>query len=311
MESVRPTEPLLKTHQFEWVDRSRRCLRVWAPAKINLNLLVGPARADGFHPLDSYVLKISLYDQIDLTGRTDGRITLDCDRSDCGAVEKNLAYQAARLISVGRTGCGADIILRKNIPPGAGLGGGSSDAAAVLAGLNILWELELDTDKLIWLAGKLGSDMPLFLGPPSARMTGRGERLEPVEVSPLAALVCLSGLVCPTRDVYRAFDSTPSPMPVQLPAGELAGRPVSAWAKRLVNQLSTPTRSVCPGLANIWDQLAGWFDRPVHMTGSGSGLFVLFDSADQARDFFNKKGLPGDLTRGSDLRFHIVLPNPW
>jgi 4-diphosphocytidyl-2-C-methyl-D-erythritol kinase len=258
-------------------------LRSWAPAKINLDLLVGPLQEDGYHPLDSLVAAVSLYDCIDLTGRDDGRIELTCTGPDCGPADKNLALRAAQIV---RDRCGdqggVSIELTKAIPPGKGLGGGSSDAAAVLIGLNELWQLDLDTAALCEAALALGSDVPLFLGPPALRMTGRGEVVEPATIALFTAVLILPDLACATPAVYSAYDAAPSPIG-QHPAAELlATHPPSQWRHDLANDLAGPARTVNPALAALWDGLAGRIAQPIHLTGSGSGLFVLCDDLAEA-----------------------------
>jgi len=280
-------------------------LELHAPAKINLNLLVGRRRDDGCHDVDSYVAKITLYDRIRLAPRQDGQVRLSCTGIDCGPAESNLAMRAARLLGAGRADLGADILLDKRIPAGAGLGGGSSDAAAVLWGLDRLWGLRLALDYLAQPAAQLGSDVPLFLGGPSCRMRGRGERITPADIQPFFALLILPPLLCPTPAVYRAFDAAVPPVDRQLPANLLADRPPSAWRDRLVNHLGAPARAVCPPLGELWDRLSGDLPAPVHLTGSGSALFVLCDDAEEARSVAAQ--VP------ADLRSHgvMVRANPW
>ena len=212
-------------------------LRVHAPAKINLNLLVAPRGEDGYHPIDSIVTRIALYDEIDLLPRRDAALRLTCPGADCGADEQNLALRAARLLAEGREVGGVDITLTKRIAAGRGLGGGSSDAAAVLAGLRALWGLNVNDDELSSLGGELGSDVPLFLGPPAARMTGRGEKLQRVAVHSLVAVVISPDFMCATADVYRAFDDAPPPMGEQIDM-RLFAKPPSQWRGLLVNQLT-------------------------------------------------------------------------
>jgi len=295
------------------IDRRCRCearahgsLRLWAPAKLNLNLLVGPKGDDGFHPVDSFVAKVTLYDRIDLTQRYDGSLVMTCTGADCGPNEQNLAYLAAQMLSKRYPGAqrGVRIELHKNIPPQSGLGGASSDAAAVLYGLNLLWRLNLSEDELTQLAAELDSDVPLFLGPAAARMTGRGERIEPLEVAEFHALVYLSGLACSTRCVYDAFDRRQVEAAVQLAPQLLAGPP-SAWRDRLVNQLTGAAESICGELGRLRRALGEVLGPAVCLTGSGSGLFVLFDSLDEARAAAKR------VPPGFDGRFVIVRKNPW
>jgi len=259
-------------------------LRLWAPAKINLNLLVGPRRGDGYHPLDSIVAKLTLFDRVDLLPRPDGRVTLRCEGFDCGPVRSNLAFRAAELLAAGRDVPGADVALDKRIAPGQGLGGGSSDAAAVLAGLDRLWKLGLSDAALGELAGELGSDVPLFAGPPVARMTGRGERLAAAAVHPFVAVLVMPTFACSTAEVYRAFDEHPEAMGAPLAPGALGSGPPSAWRGRLVNQLGPAARTVSPQLGPLWDAVAAAVGPPVHLTGSGSAMFVLCDDEAEAGD---------------------------
>ena len=336
---------------------------VAAPAKINLDLLVGPRSADGYHPLDSIVAKVSLYDEITLTPRDDGQITLACGNADCGPAEMNLAYRAAKLLSrdVGlgpEPGCGpgggsenvyenrskgvspvdsartnnlhgrdgrathgqdaratrnaravvgVDIALVKHIPPGKGLGGGSSDAAAVLAGLDQLWRIATPPGRLAELAAALGSDVPLFLGPPAARMTGRGEKLHPLAVHGFAAVLHMPDFTCATADVYRAFDYLPGagrPMATR-EAIDLAAQPPSNWRGRLANDLTAAAEAVSERLRQTLGLLRDCTDAPVSMTGSGSAMFILCDDLAEAQAVARR--LPPDIPG----RAVIVLPNPW
>ena len=278
-------------------------LRVAAPAKINLNLLVGPARADGLHPVDSYVAKITLYDSLTLAPRDDGQIALTCSGAECGPDEKNLALRAAKALARGRRAPGADIDLLKRIAPGKGLGGGSSDAAAVLHGLNVLWELGLAPSELARLAASLGSDVPLFLGAPAARMTGRGECIEPIAVHNFWAVLCLPDAACATAEVYRAFDDAPAEPAAQFDAALLA-QPPATWRHLLRNHLAPAAERVCPALESICQEISRRAALPVHLTGSGSAMFMLCDSSDEASDVMGR-------IAEVNCRSIVVAANPW
>lgn len=282
-------------------------VRARAPAKINLNLLVGPRRADGCHGLDSIVAKVTLYDVIDLRPRDDGEISFSCAGADCGPDDDNLVPRAANLLATRRRAAaqGADIALVKGIPAGTGLGGGSSDAAAVLLALNDLWRLGLDRAGLAEIAAGLGADVPLFLGGPAARISGRGEHVAAIEVHPFTAVLFLPDFTCSTAAVYRAFDKDPPP-----PAGPpdpalIAARPPSQWRGLLVNQLAPAARRVCPALGRLWDELSEALPLPVHLTGSGSGLFVLCDGDRELRTVLS--AVPAQLS----AICRQVRPNPW
>lgn len=280
-------------------------LVVHAPAKINLNLLVAPLGADGFHQLDSLAAKVTLYDRIELLPGG-GEIELDCAGADCGAPEKNLAVRAARLLwpRRPREAGGVKIRLQKSIPPGKGLGGGSSDAAAVLSGLDRMWDLRLAAGELAGLALQLGSDVPLFLGPPASRMTGRGQHLAPIRVHQFVAVLLLPAAVCPTPAVYKAFDELPHRPQAQLDPQTLEG-PVAAWRGRLVNQLAAAACRVSPELDAVWKAMASALAVPVCLTGSGSAIFVLCGDASEAAGVLGK--LPPDIRR----MCVVVRGNPW
>ncbi len=285
-----------------------RSLRVHAPAKINLNLLVEPVRADGYHPLDSLVARVTFYDTIDLAVRDDGQIHLDCQGLDCGDVSQNLALRAAKLLAANSPEgkCpGADITLIKQIPPGKGLGGGSSDAAAVLWALNDLWGLDLPEKRLAQLAAKLGSDVPLFLGPAVLQMTGRGEIITPTKLKPFWAVLILPELACPTGPVYSAFDKLPLKESQQLDLNEISQLPPSAWRGRLVNQLAPAAVAITPALGELGEQLQKAIASPVHLTGSGSAMFVLCDDLAEAAAV--RARIDGNLP----LKSLIVSQNPW
>ena len=280
------------------LEQTSTGLRAWASAKINLNLLVSPRRGDGFHPLDSLVAKITLYDRIDLTPRHDGRITFSCNRRDCGSDEKNLALRAGLLLAqTAKTRpsrklslCGADIALVKNIPPGKGLGGGSSDAAGVMAGLNKLWQLGATSAALADIGASLGSDVPLFFGGTFSRITGRGEHVEPIALPDFWAVLCLPPLATSTAEVYRTFDALAGKdslgdvgkSPPAVDNGKPLIGPPSAWRELLRNDLLAPALRACPGLAEIHQALAQ-ADPAVRLTGSGSAMFILCDDQAQAQ----------------------------
>lgn len=262
-------------------------VRLAAPAKINLNLLVGPMRDDGFHEVDSYVAKVTLYDEITLRPAGDGLITLACSGADCGDDFENLAFRAAAALAEERGAGGVDVELHKLIPPAAGLGGGSADAAAVLLALRDMWRLGLADEDLAAVAASLGSDVPLFLGPPAARVTGRGECVTPVDVHPFFALLFVPEIHCATGEVYREFDAGGGGGEIagQLPPSALAAEP-STWRGLLRNDLTGAAVRIAPGLGELKRAIAEQAAPGVCLTGSGSAMFVLCDSHDEAAAAF-------------------------
>ncbi|MEB3199009.1 MAG: 4-(cytidine 5'-diphospho)-2-C-methyl-D-erythritol kinase [Synechococcaceae cyanobacterium] len=159
-------------------------LRLLAPAKINLHLEVLGLRPDGFHELAMVMQSLDLADRLELRGRPDGELRLTCDRPGLEVDESNLVLRAGRLLQQwaaqrGRSGLpGVDLQLEKRIPIGAGLAGGSSDAAAALVGLDAFWGLSVPSAELHALAAALGSDVPFCLEGGTRLCFGRGERLE-------------------------------------------------------------------------------------------------------------------------------------
>ncbi|NLC12200.1 MAG: 4-(cytidine 5'-diphospho)-2-C-methyl-D-erythritol kinase [Firmicutes bacterium] len=178
-------------------------IKIKARAKINLTMDVLGKRSDGFHEVESVMQAVSLSDEISLELLPGGRLEFYC--SDPLLNNKdNLAYRAAALLGDVYPGKGARISLEKKIPMAAGLGGGSSDAAAVLKGLNLLWGLELPGEKLLELAALLGSDVPFCLWGKTALAEGRGERLKFLPRAPhfYVLLAVPPDLAIPTASVY-------------------------------------------------------------------------------------------------------------
>lgn len=261
-----------------------------SPAKLNLTLAVGARRPDGYHEIESLVVRIGLCDTVTVEPRDAHELTLECDDPTVPVGTENLALRAAEALSraAGGAARGAHIRLEKRIPAGAGLGGGSSNAATALALLNELWELGYGAAQLADVGAQVGSDVPLFLGPPVCMVSGRGERIEPL-ARPLAGWVALilPGIPCHTAEVYADFDRGAAPTPPLASPRSLAQRATSAAALMplLFNHLEAPAFRLHPSLRalhRIAEQIAR---GPVRMTGSGSAMFRLFDDEATAREF--------------------------
>src|SRR5439155_448213 len=165
------------------IRRDGASVLVLAPAKINLHLEVLRRRADGYHDLETLMVAVGLYDTLEFKDDSSGDVRLSCDRPDLSTGPDNLICRAADLLRqrfiVSR---GATIRLWKRIPLAAGLAGGSSDAAATLAGLNLVWRLGLANEELARLGAELGSDVSFFCAGPAAWCTGRGEIVRPLRL---------------------------------------------------------------------------------------------------------------------------------
>jgi len=170
---------------------------------------------------------------------------------------------------------------------GAGLGGGSSNAATTLQAVSELWQCRIDHQRLHEIAAALGSDVPFFLRGPSAICRGRGEIVSPASLPrPTGVLVILPGIEMPTPAVYRKFDemglgSNLAAVEKQLPDTDLD---TDSLLARLVNDLEAPAFALSPDLARLREQAEEILGRPVRMSGSGSTLFTLYDDEQQAAE---------------------------
>jgi len=234
-----------------------------APAKLNLFLHVTGRRPDGYHELQTVFQLIDLCDTIAISVRPDGLI----ERPD-GPLgvdpESDLTVRAARALQ-GATGCrlGATLRVRKRIPMGGGLGGGSSDAASVLLGLNELWGSRLPVDQLARLGLPLGADVPVFVRGSSAWGQGVGEDLQPLELPESWYVVIHPGVAVGTRDVFQSPELTRNSPVITIRAFfQSGGR----------NDCEPVVRARFPEVADALD----WLGRfaPARLTGTGSCIFA-------------------------------------
>lgn len=269
---------------------AERTLVVRAPAKINWVLDLLDRRADGYHELETVASCITLADEVTLAATASSpSITLTCTDASLPTDEANLAFRAA-VVLARRAGvrAGASIHLKKRVPVGAGLGGGSSDAAAVLRGLNALWGLDWPIARLLPLAAALGSDVPLLLAGGTGIARGRGEFVEPVRFSwPGVIVVAMPGLYVSTRDVYA--DVRPDDLRVVSHAGKAFadGQSASRWSacdllSRCRNGLEAAAFRRFPDLREWSQRLCGRFDRAWRLCGSGSSFFTAWDDEAEA-----------------------------
>src|SRR6202521_4124506 len=183
-------------------------MQLYAPAKINLSFEIKGRRGDGFHEIATLMAPISLSDRLTIErGKTTGGIQFSCDDASLSNGEENLVVQAARLfLKATKIGAGVEIALEKKIPHGAGLGGGSSDAATTLLGLNELFETRLERKAFIDLAAQLGSDVPFFILGSPALCRGRGEIVEPARLPARFNLLLVKpGFGVPTPWAYQRW----------------------------------------------------------------------------------------------------------
>lgn len=248
-----------------------------AYAKINLGLSVLGRRADGFHDIDTLMVRVELHDALTLRPAEQG-IRLTVTGADLGiSPEQNLAYRAAELYlnAAGETR-GVELALTKRIPAAAGLGGGSADAGAVLRGLAQLYPAEVD---LLELAAQLGSDVPFFAADLSAaRATGHGERLESVQVPDLQLVLVNPGVGVGAGDAYGQVQGTTPPLELETLLAELDQSEPSYF-----NALEAGVVGLEPVVGEVLAVLRETGLTGVLMSGSGSTCFGLAKSQREAR----------------------------
>jgi 4-diphosphocytidyl-2-C-methyl-D-erythritol kinase len=256
-------------------------LTLSAPAKVNLFLRVLGRRPDGYHELATLMQPLDLADALTVRLGSPG-LSLTCDRDELGGPD-NLVLAAARAYyaALGREPA-ASFELVKRIPVSAGLGGGSSDAAAALLALNALHDGALEPRRLVELAAALGADVPFFLAGCTAWCTGIGERVEPWLDFPLLELVLVNpGFALSTAHVYQQFDfywtNPPQPIRIKRPS-----RNATSLAQLLVNDLEMVSLQEHPALGQIKQTLSKTGARGCLMSGSGPTVFGVFADAAQA-----------------------------
>jgi 4-diphosphocytidyl-2-C-methyl-D-erythritol kinase len=297
-------------------------MHLLAPAKINVHLRVGPVRADGFHPLVTWMCTVGLFDRLKIVlaprendsgdgeggegasesaRRPPAPLTLLSDTPGVPLDSSNLVAKAILAWRESHSGhplsrAGATVELKKTIPMGGGLGGGSSDAARTLLGLHRLWGSDWSANALSDFAARFGSDVPFFLHGPSSVCRGRGEIITPlpppvsaevpVGVAPRYALLMLPAMAMPTGPVYKRFDEMglgrERDITEEPDWQRWIGLDSRSLLEELVNDLEPAAFAVNPALGIVRKSAEEVIGRPVRMSGSGSSLFSLYDFAEPA-----------------------------
>lgn len=270
-------------------------LRLAAPAKVNFGLRIVGRRDDGYHELESVFLPLDLADELEIEVDSSGprgvELTLEGASDDVPAGGDNLATRAALgFLAAAGLDHRVRLRLRKHVPSGAGLGGGSSDAAAVLRGLASLLPGAVGPLLLQDLAVGLGADVPFFVDPRPALVTGIGEQLEPLS-GPCPSLILVlanPGQPLSTGQVFAAFDALterpPAPTLRPLLSG-LREAPTDSRALSVLleNDLELVAQRLCPAIGRLRSALLEWGARAVGMSGSGATVFGVFGSEAEAR----------------------------
>lgn len=271
-------------------------MKIRAPAKINLGLRVLGKRADGYHLIDTIMVPVSLYDEIEIRrvrgaskNRQSDLITVSCDDPDVPKGKENIVYRAADLImNKSRRLQPVSIHIAKRIPVGAGLGGGSTDAAATLAGLNRLFKLGFSVPALERLAVLLGADVPFFVRARPARAQGIGERLRPLRRLPrFWSVIVYPGFAVSTAWVYRNLGQKLT-KPIVNTSIRTSLKSLNDLTRRLQNDLEAVTLKRYPKIGVLKEELLHLGAERVLMSGSGSSVFGIFASKRAAAKAFQR-----------------------
>jgi 4-diphosphocytidyl-2-C-methyl-D-erythritol kinase len=264
-----------------------REVRLKAFAKVNYALDVLGLRADGYHEVSTVMQSISLADEVELCRTAGGfDISLEPEEVEIGPQERNTTYLAWKAL---QKLTGKDLLmkvtLRKEIPAGAGLGGGSADAAAVLVGLNELFGLGLRVDELRGIGATIGADVPFCISGGTAMGEGVGEILTPLPAPPDHHLVVAKPLrSADTAGIYHAFDEarTKSTHSVEPVVSALRSGSLPALAASVGNDLTPVTRGIIPEVARLERTLLATGALGASMSGSGTAVYGIFDDAEAA-----------------------------
>jgi 4-diphosphocytidyl-2-C-methyl-D-erythritol kinase len=283
-----------------------KLLSASAPAKINLFLRVVGRRPDGYHELDSIFIPVSLCDRIGLETRPASAftVTLRCNLRSLPADDRNLAVRAASVF-MAEFGLEAEVLidLHKDIPVGAGLGGGSSDAGTVLRMMATLFRID-SPNRLAEIALNLGADVPFFLNPVPARVGGIGEQITPLDWKPdFSFLIAVPPIEVSTAEIFRALKPVnwsgvaPESDLRRIIAGEIA-------PALLVNDLAPAAISRWPRIGEALTMIQKSGALATSMTGSGSAVFGIFATAAKAQEAAAQ-------LRRQDPELRIVAASPY
>lgn len=271
-----------------------KIMKLKSPAKLNFRLDVLNKRSDGYHDLRMINSAVNLYDEIECTLIEKG-IVVECENdSAVPDGEDNIVYQVAKeILAYSNKNIGVRINIKKNIPSAAGMGGGSSNAAAVLMGLNDMLKINLSKDKLAKIGIKFGADVPFFIYQTPAVATGIGDKIEKIKKMPKLPMVVLApNIKVPTRWVFERYaalnDNQPvkrKPLDEEIP--DLFSTKKSV-IKFLNNDLETVTVSKYPVLDELKQVLEKLGALATQMTGSGPAVFGIFPSTEAAEAAYAK-----------------------
>lgn len=258
--------------------KENKSLRLPCPAKLNLFLHILGKRPDGYHELQTIFQLLDYGDELELTHTDNGGIELTTNLAGV-PVGDNLVFRAAQLLkAVSGSTCGAKLHLHKRLPAGGGIGGGSSDAATALVGLNALWETGLPLPQLANLGAQLGADIPVFILGESAWAEGVGEVISPLELPQKWFVVIAPKCHVSTAEIFSHKDLTRDSKRIKVRASlEEGGK----------NDCQSLVERLFPQVKDAVDWL-GQFGH-AQMTGTGACVFACFDSEEIAQEIFAKR----------------------
>ena len=258
-------------------------LKIRSPAKINLFLNVIGKRPDGYHELESIFQTVNLFDTIEIHKAKQG-ISIKTDQPNLPTDRRNLVYQVVELVKKKyKIRQGIRIFIHKNIPIGSGLGGGSSNVASVLMGLNRMWKLGLSRDELAWQGAKIGSDVPFFIYGGTALVKGRGEIVFPLKINKTFYYLLVSPqILIPTKEIYRQLK-----LYLTKPVNNSIGKIIrylekgnsKGLSQLLYNSLERVALGLYPRLKDIYLRLEENIKGGLLVSGSGSTIFRICDSS--------------------------------
>ncbi len=258
-------------------------MRLQAHGKINLSLDITGRRENGYHDISSVMQSVELCDEVEIVKNASGSITVETDSADLPGGETNIAYKAcAKIMESYPTGCGFDIFIRKRIPLAGGMAGGSTDAAAVLRGVNQLCDLGLSEETLMEIGVKIGADVPFCVQERPALATGIGEILEPVTGLPEDICIVLvnPGVQISTKLIYQSIDEKATYGTVENDklVSALSEKNILSATNYMKNIMEPVTGAYCSQVQEIIDTLKNHGAMHAMMSGSGATCFGLFDT---------------------------------
>jgi 4-diphosphocytidyl-2-C-methyl-D-erythritol kinase len=268
-------------------------IKLKSPAKLNLYLRVINKRPDGYHDIETIFERIDIFDEIKLKRRKDSKIRVVCNHPDVPEDSRNLAFKAVKVLQKDFRGTGGiDIIIKKRIPVAAGLGGGSSNAASVLLGLNRLWQLKLGKNQLLDYASRIGSDVPFFVIDKSFALgKGRGEKIIPLDkIGKFWHIVVIPPLKLYSKDIYSGLSLrlTKSRDNVNIITYALRNSDLSLLSKYIFNTLEYRVLRDYPVISKIKERLESLGVNTLLLSGSGPAVFGLIDSRKEGESLRSK-----------------------